>query len=65
MKWFVGVIALGLQIAPPAPQSVPAPGPATDRPYAPQAILPGGIVVPIFPPESPLLKADRIREPEV
>ena len=51
--------------ATPAPQRVPAPGPATDRPYAPQAILPGGIVVPIFPPESPLLKADRLREPEV
>jgi acetyl esterase/lipase len=49
----------------PAPQRVPVPGPATDRPYAPQAILPGGIVVPIFPPESPLLKADRIKEPEV
>ena len=51
--------------ATPAPQRVPAPGPATDQPYAPQAILPGGIVVPIFPPGSPLLKADRVREPEV
>jgi acetyl esterase/lipase len=51
--------------ATPAPQRVPTPGPATDQPYAPQAILPGGIVVPIFPPGSPLLKADRLREPEV
>ncbi len=50
--------------ATPAPQRVPAPGPATDQPYAPQAILPGGIVVPIFPAGSPLLKADRIREAE-
>jgi acetyl esterase/lipase len=94
MRWLVGVVAIGIQIAvplkpetpaqapqsstpsaprpptsvlgaTPAPQRVPAPGPATDRPYAPQAILPGGIVVPIFPPESPLLKADRVREPEV
>jgi hypothetical protein len=30
----------------PAPQSVPGPAPDTGRPYAPQAILPGGIVVP-------------------
>jgi hypothetical protein len=49
----------------PAPQRVPAPGPATDRPYAPQAILPGGIVVPIFPTGSPRLKADRVNEAEV
>ena len=51
--------------ATPAPLSIPAPGPATDQPYAPQAILPGGIVVPIFPAGSPLLKADRVKEPEV
>lgn len=51
--------------ATPAPQRVPTPGPATDQPYAPQAILPGGIVVPIFPPGSALLKADRIKEAEV
>src|SRR5258708_23986004 len=53
------------QSATPAPQSIPTPGRATDQPYAPQAILPGGIVVPIFPAGSPLLKADRIKEPEV
>lgn len=50
--------------ATPSPQGVPVPGPATDRPYAPQAILQGGIVVPIYPPDSPLLKPDRIKEPE-
>lgn len=48
----------------PAPQDVPHPGPATDAPYAPQAILPGGIVLTLFPPDSPYLKADKIREPE-
>jgi acetyl esterase/lipase len=48
----------------PAPQAVPKPGPAGDAPYAPQAILPGGIVIPLFAPGSPYLKADRIREPE-
>jgi acetyl esterase/lipase len=49
---------------PPAPLSVPKPGPATDGPYAPQPILQGGIVIPLFPPGSPYLKADRIREAE-
>jgi endo-1,4-beta-xylanase len=37
----------------------------TDRPYAPQAILPGGIVVPIYPPNSPKLNAARVKEAEV
>ncbi|HKD09066.1 MAG TPA: alpha/beta hydrolase [Bryobacteraceae bacterium] len=48
----------------PAPMAIPKPGPATDQPYAPQPILPGGVVVPLFPPNSPYLKADKIREPE-
>src|SRR5579863_275921 len=48
----------------PAPQAVPKPGPVTDAPYAPQAILPGGVVVTLFPPDSPYLKADKIREAE-
>src|SRR5438874_5434996 len=51
--------------ATPPPQLIPAPGLATDQPYAPQAILPGGIVVPIFPPDSPLLNKTRIQEAEV
>src|SRR5690348_9432060 len=49
----------------PAPQSIPGPAADTGRPYAPQAILPGGIVVPLFPPDSPYLKADRLHVPEV
>jgi acetyl esterase/lipase len=49
----------------PAPLNVPKPGPATDGPYAPQPILQGGIVIPLYPPGSPFLKADKIREPEV
>ncbi|MEO7190191.1 MAG: alpha/beta hydrolase [Vicinamibacterales bacterium] len=51
--------------ATPAPQGVPAPGAVTDKPYAPQPILSGGIVVPIFPAGSPYLKADRVKEAEV
>jgi acetyl esterase/lipase len=49
----------------PAPMGIPKPAAATDAPYAPQPILPGGVVVPIFAPASPLLKADKLKEPEV
>ena len=49
----------------PAPQAVPRPAADTGQPYAPQAILPGGIVVPLFAPNSPYLKADKIHVPEV
>ena len=48
----------------PAPLSLPKPGPVTEAPYAPQAILPGGVVVPLYPPGSPFLKAERVREAE-
>lgn len=44
---------------------VPKPGPTNDAPYAPQPILPGGVVVPLYPPSSPLLHVDRVREAEV
>ncbi len=49
---------------PPAPLSVPKPGPVTDSPYAPQPILPGGIVMPLYPPGSPYLNKDKVREAE-
>ena len=49
----------------PAPQAIPKPGTATGAPYAPQPILPGGVVVTLWPAGSPYLKSDRIREPEV
>jgi endo-1,4-beta-xylanase len=48
----------------PAPQAAPKPGPVTDAPYAPQTIVPGGVVVTLFPPGSPYLKMDRVREAE-
>jgi endo-1,4-beta-xylanase len=51
--------------ATPAPLGVPAPGPVTDRPYAPQPLLQGGLVVPVYPPGSPLLNASRVKEAEV
>jgi endo-1,4-beta-xylanase len=49
---------------PPAPLSVPQPGPETNAAYAPTAILPGGVVIPIYPAGSPFLNKDRVREPE-
>ncbi len=48
----------------PAPMNVPKPGPQTDAPYAPQPILPGGIVMTLFPPDSPYLKKDKVNIPE-
>ena len=48
----------------PTPLSVPKPGPVTDSPYAPQPILPGGIVIPLYPAGSPYLKAERVKEAE-
>src|SRR5688500_10638809 len=48
----------------PAPAYVPKPAPATDQPYVPQPILQGGVVVPIYPPGSKFLNADKIREAE-
>jgi hypothetical protein len=49
----------------PAPMAIPKPGPVTDAPYAPQPILQGGIVVPLYPAGSPFLKADKVKEAEV
>lgn len=37
---------------------------AADGPFKPEAIVPGGRVLPLFPPDSPLLKKDRIHEAE-
>ena len=48
----------------PAPLSIPAPGPKTDAPYAPQPVLPGGVVVPLYKSGSDFLNAERAREPE-
>jgi hypothetical protein len=35
-----------------APLNVPRPGPTNDLPYAPQPILQGGIVLPLYAPDS-------------
>jgi hypothetical protein len=49
----------------PAPLGVPKPAAVTDAPYTPQPILPGGVVVPLYPAGSPYLKAEKVREAEV
>ena len=46
------------------PMRVPDPGEQTDAPYVPRPILPGGIVLPLYKPDSPHLNQDRIKEPE-
>jgi len=59
-------LVLGQGLPPlPAPMGVPKPGPVTDAPYAPQPLLPGGVVIPLYPAGSPFLKAERVREAEV
>src|SRR6266513_1777261 len=52
---------------PPLPPAlnVPKPAATNDAPYAPQPIMQGGVVIPLYPPDSPLLKQDRVREAEV
>jgi endo-1,4-beta-xylanase len=65
----MGPVAVAQEKAPlpplPPPQAVPSPAADTGRPYAPQTILPGGVVVTLFPPDSPYLKADKLHVPEV
>ncbi len=51
-------------LAIPQPTRIPEPGPAGEVAYVPRAILPGGIVMPLYAPDSPYLNADRISEPE-
>jgi acetyl esterase/lipase len=48
----------------PAPLGIPRPGPASDVPYAPQPILQGGVILPLYPPGSPFLNQQKVREPE-
>jgi len=60
-----GGVALAQGLAVPPAMGIPKPGPVTKQPYAPQALLPGGIVIPLYAPGSPYLNAARVREAEV
>ncbi len=67
MRFFIALVVLSVafaQDALPPPMNVPAPGPETDAAYAPQPIVQGGVVVPLYPPGSPFLNQDRVREAE-
>jgi acetyl esterase/lipase len=48
----------------PAPMDIPSPGPRSDGPYAPRAILPGGVVIPLYPAGSAYLDSSKVQEPE-
>jgi endo-1,4-beta-xylanase len=48
----------------PPPLAIPRPGPANDAPYAPRPIVQGGVVVPLYSPDSPQLNQNRVREAE-
>lgn len=49
----------------PAQQDIPMAGPEMDGPYAPRAIVPGGVIVPLYPKDSPMLNLARVHEAEV
>ncbi len=51
---------------PPLPLGIgiPAPGPTNDSPYAPQPILQGGRIIPLYPAGSPFLNKSRVNEAE-
>src|ERR1700753_32297 len=65
--FLIAIASVNAQTLPPlpAPQAVPKPGPVSDGPYAPQTIMPGGVVIPLYPPGSSFLKAERVKEAEV
>jgi acetyl esterase/lipase len=48
----------------PAPLGLPAPAASTEGPYAPQPILQGGVVMPLYSPDSPFLNKEKVREAE-
>jgi endo-1,4-beta-xylanase len=48
-----------------APQGVPPHGSPTRAPFAPPPIVTGGIVIPLYPADSPLLKKERLGEAEI
>jgi acetyl esterase/lipase len=48
----------------PTPLGVPTPGPSNDAPYAPSPILPGGVVIALYPPGSPFLNIEKVRQAE-
>lgn len=48
----------------PEPQMIPVPGPSVGGVYEPTALLPGGVVVPLYAADSSLLLSERLHEAE-
>jgi pimeloyl-ACP methyl ester carboxylesterase len=63
--WVQGAMAQNGGLSITLPQGVPKPGPATKAAYIPQTLLPGGIVIPLFPSGSPYLNVKRVHEAEI
>jgi len=65
--FFLTATAALAQLPPPPPaQGIPRPGPTVKgKPYQPQTLLPGGIVMPLYPAGSSFLNAKRVSEAEV
>jgi hypothetical protein len=59
------IVSAAEKLPVPPPLGVPSPAPATDKPYAPQPILPGGVVMTLYPENSPFLNPDKIKQAEV
>jgi endo-1,4-beta-xylanase len=60
MKPRIGLLALLLVCGRAAQAQTDTP----KKPFIPEPILPGGVVLPLYSPDSPRLKRDRIHEPE-
>ena len=63
----VATAAVAQAQLPPVPpaQMIPKPGPMVKgKPYQPQTLLPGGIVMPVWPAGSSFLNAKRVHEAE-
>jgi endo-1,4-beta-xylanase len=74
-RWRLSIVGIGLlavcgrvagaSLSPaPPPLGIPQPGPTNEAAYAPQPILPGGVVVPLYAPNSGLLNRAKVREAE-
>ncbi|MBT5901095.1 MAG: alpha/beta hydrolase fold domain-containing protein, partial [Opitutaceae bacterium] len=50
---------------PPAPQLIPKPAESSEAVYQPQALMTGGTVIPLFPPDSPFRNSARLHEAEI
>ena len=61
---FYPLTALALALGALAASAQPATPLADRAPFLPQPILPGGLVLPLFPANSPHLKHERLHEPE-